>query len=870
MLFSDMEGSTSLLARLGDRYAVALDVQRSVLRSAWRRWGGVEMGTEGDSFFVVFATALDGVSAALQAQRDLSMKHWPGGERVAVRMGLHTGEPVAHDGGYVGVDVHRAARVSAAAHGGQVVVTAATGQLVAESLPADATLVDLGWHRLRDFAESVHLYQLNSVGLPDTFPPLRTLGTSSSLPVETTPLVGRHGELRELQALLLRPGVRLASLTGPGGSGKTRLAIALAAAQAHAYPDGVFFVALAGVAGGEDMWAAMFDVLGVTGAEASRGHLLAQLAHRRALLVLDNLEQIGQAGEVVGEVLESAPRLVVVATSRRPLHVRGEHEYPVPPLQLPEGDHLAEAEDSGAVQLFCQHAQMVRAGFSLTVENVGDVVAVCRRLDGLPLAVELAAARSKLLSPSGLLKRLSSVVDLGDNAVGRPIRQRTLRDTIAWSYDLLPLDLRAVFRRLGVFAGGADLDAVAAVAMVDIDRDPFDAAVALVDVSLLQVAEDMGGEPRFAPLQTVADFALDRLTVEGDLVDARSRHAEHYLGVAEALAPDLSTDRGLAARQRLQTESDNFRAALTWALQPGADQPPTPQRARLGLQLCAALAEFWIGHAPADETRRWYERALELDSGAESRERAHVLVVLVEVSGLADDDPRHVEQLEQARDISRRLNDPAGECEALLGLAAVQLVAGRLSLAGKLAEQSESTARRAGDRMRLGIALHRRGWVEDVRGNWARALDLLAKSQDVARERGDEIALAYLELHVAPCLANVGRGREALDRLRRCSADVLRISHQHLTASLLAAYAVVYAALGDAQAAATLLGAHWAQLTKTGRQVVPEFEEPWLQREGLASVRDTLGTQRWQNAIQAGGAYTLQEALAYAHLDPNR
>jgi predicted ATPase/class 3 adenylate cyclase len=870
MLFSDMEGSTSLLTRLGDRYAETLDVQRSVLRSVWKRWGGVEMGTEGDSFFVVFATALDGVSAALQAQRDLATSSWPGGERVAVRMGLHTGEPVAHDGGYVGMDVHRAARVSAAAHGGQVVVTAATGQLVAESLPVDAALVDLGWHRLKDFAESVHLYQLNPVGLPDTFPPLRTLGTSSSLPLDTTMLVGRDGELRELQALFLRPAVRLVSLTGPGGSGKTRLAIALAAAQAHAYPDGVFFVPLAGVSRSEDMWTAIFDALAVTGADASRRHLLAQLAHRRALLVLDNLEQIDQAAEVVGDLLESAPQLVVVNTSRRPLHVRGEHEHPVPPLQLPESDHVAEAEEAGAIQLFCRQAQMVRPGFSLTTENAADVVAVCRRLDGLPLAVELAAARSKLLSPAGLLTRLNSVVNLGDTAVGRPIRQRTLRHTISWSYDLLPADLRAVFRRLGVFAGGADLDAVAAVALVDIDRDPFDAAAALVDVSLLNVAEDAGGEPRFALLQTIADFAVDRLTVEDDLVDASSRHAEHYLRVAETLAPDLSTGRGLAARQRLQTESDNFRAALTWALQPGADQPTTPQRARLGLRLCAALAEAWVGHAPADETRRWYERALELDTGADSRERAHVLACLVADSGMTLGDPRHVELLEQARDISRRLDDPAGECEALLQLAAVQVAAGRLSLAGKLAEQSETAARRAGDRIHLSLAIQRRGWVEYERGNRARALDLLAKSQNLARERGDEVTVAYMELEMAACLANIGRGREALDRLQRCTADVLRISHQHLTASLLAAYAVVYAAIGEAEAAATLLGAHWAQHTKTGHQVVPEHEEPWLQRWGLASVRDTLGTQRWQHAIQAGGAYTLQEALAYAHLNPNR
>jgi hypothetical protein len=259
-----------------------------------------------------------------------------------------------------------------------------------------------------------------------------------------------------------------------------------------------------------------------------------------------------------------------------------------------------------------------------------------------------------------------------------------------------------------------------------------------------------------------------------------------------------------------------------------------------------------------------------VDTGVDSRERAHVLVWLTDVSGLPHGDPRHVERLEQALAISRRLDDPAGECEALLGLAAVQVAAGRLSLAGKLADQSESAARRAGDRMRLSFAIIRRGLVEMHRGNPARALDLFAESQDLARERGDEITVAYMELHVAMCLASAGAVREPLDRLQRCTPDVLRISHQHLTASLLAAYAVVNAAIGEAEAAATLLGAHWAYLTKTGHQVVTEHEEPWLQRQGLASVRDKLGKQRWQHAIQAGGAYTLQEALAYAHLDSSR
>jgi predicted ATPase/class 3 adenylate cyclase len=495
MLFSDIEGSTRLLGRLGDRYAEALDVQRSALRAAWRRWGGVEMGTEGDSFFVVFEAALDGVRAALQAQHELTETQWPGGEPVAVRMGLHTGEPVPHDGGYIGMDVHRAARVSAAAHGGQVVITAATRQLVADALSPHASVVDLGWHRLKDFADPAHLYQLTAPGLPERFPALRTVGASTSLPVELSPMVGRDDELAQLLDLVRR-GVRLITLTGTGGSGKTRLATALAFEQSSSFVDGVFFVPLAGVSRGEEIWPPVMDALHVSGGAGSPRELLAQLSQSHLLLVLDNLEQIADAASVVAELLAAVPQLVLLATSRRPLRLRGEHEHSVRPLPLPEGVGVSDVAGSPAVRMFCQHAEMVRPGFALTAQNVADVAAVCRRLDGLPLALELAAARTRLLSPKALLAKLDSTLDLHGDAVDRPARHQALRDTIAWSYDLLSPELQVSFRSLGVFAGGADLQAAAAVALATPGEDPLDAVGELVESGLLTVAEQPGGEPR--------------------------------------------------------------------------------------------------------------------------------------------------------------------------------------------------------------------------------------------------------------------------------------------------------------------------------------------------------------------------------------
>ncbi|MGZ4536753.1 MAG: ATP-binding protein, partial [Nocardioidaceae bacterium] len=532
LLFSDMEGSTRLLRRLGPKYPAALDEQRRILRAAWAAHGGIELGTEGDSFYVVFSRAPDAVEAAVDAQRGLASASWPHSEEVRVRMGIHTGSPLRHHDDYVGMDVHRAARIAAAAQGGQVLVSDATAALLHLS---GIELRDLGRHALKDLAQPEHLFQVLADGLESRFPPIRSLGSTSNLPRPATALVGREELLSRLEDVLTGPGARLVTLTGPGGSGKTRLAIAVAEAAAARYTDGVYFVALETVTTADGMWAALAAALDLPPEGRVPPALYDRIATWSALLVLDNLEQLEDADLVVTDLLRVAPAMRLVATSRHPLHVTGERELPVPPLDLParhpsSGVDLDATRRSGAVAMFVAQVQLVRPEFHVDDSNVAAVLSICERLDGLPLALELAAARARLLPPAALLARLDTALDFSSRDRTRATRQRTLRETLRWSYDLLGEDERRLFRVLGVFSGGAGIDAIQAVAAgsgADADR-VLDDLESLVEASLVTVTEDPEGEPRVTVLNTILAFAAGELAQADESAQVEAIAARYF------------------------------------------------------------------------------------------------------------------------------------------------------------------------------------------------------------------------------------------------------------------------------------------------------------------------------------------------------
>jgi predicted ATPase/class 3 adenylate cyclase len=865
LLFSDIEGSTLLLRRLGPGYAGTLAAHRRILRAAWTAHGGAEQGTAGDSFFVVFGTAAEAVSAAVEAQRELAEFPWPDDEVVRVRIGIHTGTPSTDDDDYVGMDVHRGARIAAVAHGGQIVISDPTAHLLASGAPAGVTLRDLGVHQLKDLPEPERLYQVEADGLPARFPPLRSLGAATRLPMPGTALVGRGAELARLTDLVTAGATRLVTLTGTGGAGKTRLALEVARGAINAFPDGVHFIPLADVQTAEQMWDALATTLDVPPGST---HVLARLAGLRALLVVDNLEQLTGADRVVEQILQDTARAVLVATSRRPLHVAGEHEYPVSPLGMPSDDGLTAAQGSPAVQLFVQRARLVRPDFALTAGNVADVVALCRRLDGLPLAIEITAARVKVLSPHALVARLDTALDLATAVRDVADRQRTIRAAISWSYDLLTPELQAVFARLGVFDGGADLPAVSAVLDDGSDpgirdrtsADPLDLVAPLVDASLVTVTENHDGEPRLEMLETLRAFALDRLAAQGALETTRAAHARHFLGVVESTIHELDGDRFWQAREELDAEQDNIRAALRWSLESEPEADHDSDRSDLALRLSARLCEYWDVGTKYVEARQWLERVVAQAGPARSAELGVCLSYLARCLNVLGEPEAARHHALGAVKLLRELGDSGRLALALLPLALATLEQGGPEAARPLFEEALEIARTVGETRHDvvdSVAL-----FEGFEQHPQRALELHDEAIMLARAAGDHAAVRLYQLNRASGLRQLGRLGEAHDELVRLIPGVLGDVIPMELVAIAESYGEVLAELGQYPDAIQLLGAADVMRERHGYP-----RHPWQSAEieqRYASSRTSLSRDEWAVSYQAGRHTTVRALLESA------
>ena len=829
-LFTDIEGSTRLLERLGSEYEGVLSHHRRLIRAAVAAHDGIEVDTQGDAFLCVFQRAADAVAAAADAQRSLAETD------VRVRMGIHTGEPTPTEEGYVGVDLHRGARVMAAAHGGQVLLSGVTHDLL-----SDVSVQDLGEHRLKDLSQPQRLYQLVGDGLQADFPPLRTLeNRPTNLPTQPTQLVGRQRELSDVLELLARDDVRLVTLTGPGGTGKTRLALQVAAELVEAYPNGAFFVNLAVLTDDDLVIPTIAQTLGLKEqpTQPIASTLVDRLREQKMLLVLDNFEQVTGAAAAVGELLAQAPELNLLVTSRSSLHLQAEREYAVPPLG-----------DDEALALFVERAQAAKASFSLD-GNRPVVVEICRRLDQLPLAIELAAARVKLLPEQALLDRLDDKLKLlTGGARDLDERQRTLRAAIDWSYELLSEEEQVLFQRLAVFAGGRTFEAIEAICNPDGDLDAFGGIESLVDKSLLRQEETEGDEPRFVMLETIQEYAHEKLEASGEAEELHGRHADYFLSVAKENRVDPGGDP--SALGVLQRERDNIRAAL--------DTFRATKRAEAELDLAASLASFWYATGPASEGCDVLASALGRSTDAPDELRLRALSGL---SGLAYFCGRYDEALQASQaalDIARERGDAAEIMAALGNVALDYLSRGDVERAMPLFEEAVALS---DEPIQTAQAKANLGYAKLVAGDIDGAADFLEDAANITREVG----AAHAEAHALLNLGLVRLRQEDLDGARASfrwsleSAD--RAGVPSGVAMGLLGVAAVAAREGDAERAATLLGAADAMLEKI--EVSLEPYETRVRQEVLAVVEESLGAEATRDALEAAKDLSVDEVVERA------
>ena len=860
--FSDIEGSTRLIQQLGERYPEVLLAHHAIQRETLASNGGHELRTEGDSFFIVFDSALEACAGAAAVQKRLQAHVWPDGGEVHVRIGLHTGEATLVGNEYLGLDVHRAARVAAAGHGGQVLISETTRALVDHALPAGLTLKDLGMHRLKDLARPERIFQLSIDGLPADFPPLKTLDTApNNLPTQLTSFIGRDDQVREARQLLSRS--RLLTLTGPGGTGKTRLSLEIAAGVVDQFSDGVYFVPLSAVHDPELVASAIAQALAIstTGSRRPIDALLDHLRERQTLLVLDNFEQLLKAAPITTQLLEGSAGLRVLVSSRTALRVSGEQEFPVPPLALPDLKALpglAALSQYEAVRLFIERAVAVKPDFRATNDNAPAIAGICERVDGLPLAIELAAARVKLFSPQALLSRLEkSLSALGSGTRDAPARQQTLRGAILWSYDMLDTGARRLLARVSVFARGGSLEQLEPVCgpAEDVGGDVVEALDQLADQSLLRRLPDFD-EPRFLMLQTLRDFATERLEESGEAQLIRDRHLKAFIALAQEAQPHLFGPQRKEWLDRLQEDHDNFRAALEWAVSTG--------NAQEAMHLGGSFWRFWQMRGHIHEGRARLEQILSLPaSGKFPTER---LAALEAAGGLAywQADMEGAQRLyDESLALTRQVGDTRAIANAIYNDAFPMLVnRSDLPKAKTLLEEALPLFRELGDDGGVARTLWGLGNAAYFGKHFVAAKPLLEEARTLFRPLDDRFMLAW-STHT---LGLVAVGTNNFDLAKRSFTEALQLFIEAKDVSgitlQLDNLSVIVRHEGDPVRATRLAAAAVAQGTLTGTGLGALLS----QREGRTG-REELSDTDAATAWAEGQALTLDEATAYA-LDP--
>jgi predicted ATPase/class 3 adenylate cyclase len=910
-LFTDIEGSTRLWERDAAAMRRALARHNALLDAAVAAHGGVHFKTVGDAFQVAFPNASAAVVAAVAAQRALAAEPWPETSALGVRMAIHVGVATPRDGDrpdYVAPALSRLNSLLAIGHGGQTLLSGAARLLAGARLPSGVGFRDLGFHRLRDLLEAEHVWHLTIVGLPADFPPLRSLEhRPTNLPAQPTALVGRDALVADVLPVLTDPATRLLTLTGPGGVGKTRLAVHLAAEALDAFPDGVFFVDLSAVADPGAVLPAITATLGVRegGGLSLTDAIVAFLAAKRVLLLLDNLEQIRPAaalGREIAALLEAAPRLTILATSRAQLRIRAEREWPLDPLAAPDATRplpAAVLAENPAVALFLERAQALKPSFALTDANAATVAEIVGRLDGLPLALELAAVRLRILAPSQLRDRLGTQLDLlAGSSRDHPDRQQTLRATIRWSHDLLTPEQQAVFRRLGVFAGGLTLEAAEAVAaeLGASGVDVLDGMAELLAESLLRTEETASGETRYRMLETIRAYACERLVESGEEAKARAAHLRYFTGWAEEISPQLGDGDRAAGLGRFAGDHANLQAALGWALDAG--EPAA------GLALAARVWKFWQFRAYFGEGRLWLDRLLAATPHERTEDRtigfeaAGVLAwnqgdlttaesLLHQALALAaerGDEPARARSLNnlgnvrnlmgdldgaaayfaESLDLERARGNRRGEAIVLNNLALIAMDRGALDEAQALLEESLALKRQLGVRADIAIVLGNLALIAWLRRDVERSIELLEQGLAIERETENPVGIADALGNLAQMVAEAGQPGRAVHLhresllLRRDVGDWLSMPYS------LEGIAAMAVAVGLFTPAVRLFGASEALREGIGAPITATDRDDYdeIVRRAQDGLGDDAFAARWREGRLLAREEAVEAALA--------
>jgi predicted ATPase len=872
---------------------------------------------EGDSRFAVFLKATDAVGAAAALQKAIYREPWATPEPLRIRMALHTGEADFRDGDYYGSSVNRCARLRTAAHGGQTLLSRATHDLVSDNLPAGVELLDLGEHRLKDLQRPEHIFQLAVDGLPSSFPSLNALDVRpNNLPVRQSTMVGREEELAAVQSLLRREDAGLLTLTGPGGVGKTRLALQVAAELIDEFQDGAYLVDLTPIRDPGLVASAIAQALGIrdSGSQSTVDGLKEYMRDKCMLLVLDNFEHLVQAAPLVTQLLATSQKLRVLVTSRAALHVRGEQEFTVSTLQLPDSRQLPLTHSTAflkalsaneAVALFVQRARLVKPDFELTAENAAMVVQICMRLDGLPLAIELAAARIRLLPPQAMLKRLQERLRLlTGGARDLPVHQQTMRDTIAWSCELLSPEEQKLFNCISVFAGGCTLEAVEAVCdpIGRFNLDALDGIAALVDKSLLH-EEETRGEARFSMLETIREYGLEQLEASGERQTIERQYVNYFLQVIPGAGWEWAYKE---AEQRVwlerqDVEQNNLRAAVEWSLQNDTEA---------AFRFCNSLTWPWALRGNPDEARMWVEQALGRPDAASKRGYATAMLASATLAVFRGDFATARPRLQQAIPLLDPSEDDVmvGQALGLLAMsismqegpgetlnniidlarervASVRAAGNELSLAPDLVglglvyffQADYEEARRALEEaaaihgLPIGYAgpvrtLSLLGDIARIEGDYARAEPLYEKSLMMARDVGARNEVPTI-LH---SLGYAALARGDTPHARELFEESLALHQEHRNkggiTEALAGFAAIARAEGEPERSARLYGAVAALQAANKLSMWPSERVEY--ERNTSALRTQLDEAAWAKAWAVGSAMTMDQAIDYALTEP--